>query len=122
MIPAHKQFIEAIHAKHKVCVRYYSTADNGVVDRVCAPLDYGTGGKIEDGLNRYWLWDYASTAETHLLALVPQQITDLRVLGEAFDPGQLDAAIPHWSVPRDWGSPQPAQPSPPGQTDKAMKA
>jgi hypothetical protein len=27
MIPSHKQFIEAIHAKKKVCVRFYSTAD-----------------------------------------------------------------------------------------------
>jgi hypothetical protein len=118
MIPAHKQFIEAIQAKHKVCVRFYSTADNGVVDRVCAPLDYGTG-KAQDGLNRYWVWDYAGNAESHLLGLVPQQITDLRVLGEAFDPGQLDTGIPHWSVPRDWGSPQPAQPSPPAIQTKS---
>jgi hypothetical protein len=41
MIPGHKPFIEAGHAKHKVCVRFYSIRDSGVVDRVCAPLDYG---------------------------------------------------------------------------------
>jgi len=102
MIPSHKQFIEAIHAKYKVCVRFYSTADNGVVDRVCAPLDYGTG-KAEDGMNRYWVWDYASNAETHVLGLVPQQVMDLRVLGEVFDPASLDAGFSKWSEPRDWG-------------------
>jgi hypothetical protein len=42
------------------------------------------------------------------LATVPQQIVDLQVLGEVFDPAQLDAKPPQWSVPRDWGSqPQP---------------
>jgi hypothetical protein len=117
MIPGHKQFIEAVHAKHKVCVRFYSAADSGVVDRVCAPLDYGTGGKFKDGLNRYLFWDYTSNAEPRVLGLVPQQITDLRVLGEAFDPGQLATGIPHWNVLRDWGSPQPAQPRAAGPTD-----
>ena len=108
MIPTHKQFIEAIHAKNKVCVRFYSAADSGVVDRVCAPLDYGTGGKFEDGLNRYWFWDYSGNAELRVLSLVPEQITDLRVLGETFDPAQLDAGITHWSEPREWDKAQPA--------------
>ncbi|MGD0351543.1 MAG: hypothetical protein ABSB84_14705 [Verrucomicrobiota bacterium] len=105
MIPNHKQFIEAIHAKKKVCVRFYSKADSGVLDRVCAPMDYGPGGEIKDGLNRYWLWDYASNTGPHTLGLVPQQIVDLQVLGEVFDPAQLDVRPPQWSIPRDWGSP-----------------
>ncbi len=110
MIPNHKQFIAAIHGKKKVCVRFYSKADNGVLDRVCAPMDYGPGGAIEDGLNRYWLWDYGSNTGSHTLGLVPQQIMDLQVLGEVFDPAQLDARPPPWSVPRDWGSPpQPSE-------------
>jgi hypothetical protein len=51
----HPRFIEAINEKRKVCVRFYSKADSGVLDRVCAPMDYGPGGEIQDGLNRYWL-------------------------------------------------------------------
>ena len=105
MIPNHTQFIEAIQAKKKVCVRYYSKADSGVLDRVCAPLDYGPGGEIEDGLNRYWLWDYAANTGPHTLGLVPEQIVDLQVLGEVFDPVQLDVRPPQWSIPRDWGAP-----------------
>jgi hypothetical protein len=52
MIPNHPRFIEAISEKKKVSVRFYSQADSGVLDRVCAPLDYGPGGEIQDGLNR----------------------------------------------------------------------
>ena len=89
MIPKHAQFIAAIQEKKKVCVRFYSTADSGVLDRVCAPMNYGSEGGSADGLNRYWLWDYASKTGSHTLGLAPQQIVDLQVLGEMFDPAQF---------------------------------
>jgi hypothetical protein len=89
MIPNHAQFIEAIKEKKKVWVRFYSKADSGVLDRVCAPMDYAPGGELNDGLNRYWLWDYAGNPGSNTLSLVPQQIVDLQVLGEVFDPAQL---------------------------------
>jgi hypothetical protein len=105
MISNHAQFIEAIQAKKKVCVRFYSKADNGVLDRVCAPMDYGPGGEVDDGLNRYWLWDYAGNRGAQALGLVPQQIVDLQVLGEVFDPGQLNVRPAQWSIPREWPAP-----------------
>jgi len=46
MIPNHKQFIEAIKDRNKVCLRFYSIADTGVRDLVCAPLDYGPGAGV----------------------------------------------------------------------------
>ena len=85
MIPNHPRFLEALNDKKKVSVRFFSKADNGVLDRVCAPISYGPG-ENGDGLNRYWLWDYASTTGEHTLGLVPQQIVELQVLGEMFDP------------------------------------
>ena len=105
MIPNHKQFIEAINEKKKVAVRFYSKADSGVLDRICAPMDYGPGGEVQDGLNRYWLWDYTSNTGSHTLGLVPQQIVDLRVLGEVFDPAEFGVQPWQWSIPRPWGLP-----------------
>ena len=103
MIPNHKEFIEAIKEKNKVCLRFYSKADSGVIDLVCAPMDYGPGTGIQDGVNRYWLWDYTSNTGTHTLGLLPEQVLDIRVLGEVFDPAQIEVAAPQWSIPRDWG-------------------
>ena len=105
MISNHQQFIEAIKQKKKVNVRFYSKADSGVLDRVCAPMDYGPGGEIPDGLNRYWLWDYTSNGGSHTLGLVPQQIVDLQVLGEVFDPAEFGVRSSPWSIPRDWAAP-----------------
>jgi hypothetical protein len=105
MIPNHPQFIEAIQQKRKVNVRFYSTPDHEVLDRVCAPLDYGPGDGPPEGLNRYWLWDYASNTGTPILGLAPQQIVDVRVLGELFDPADFAVWTAPWSIPRNWGCP-----------------
>lgn len=105
MIPNHKQFIEAINDKHKVCLRFYSRADSEVIDLVCAPIDYGPGAGVQDGVNRYWLWDYSSNTGSPLLGLLPEQVLDIRVLAEVFDPAELRAPGSTWSVPRDWRPP-----------------
>jgi hypothetical protein len=89
MIPNHARFLEAVQTHVKVTVRFFSAPDSGVLDRVCAPLDYGPGADSSDGLNRYWVWDYAGLPGAQTLGLVPQQIVELSVLGEGFDPGEL---------------------------------
>ena len=87
MIPNHERFLEAIADKKKVSVRFYSKADHGVLERVCAPLSYGQGVDSTDELNRYWFWDYA--AATHPLGLLSEQIVALQLLGDGFDPAQF---------------------------------
>ena len=91
MIPNHKQFIEAIKEKNKVCLRFYSTADSGVIDLVCAPMDYGPGADAHDGVNRYWFWDYSRNTGSLTLGLLPEQVLDLRILGQLFDPADFNA-------------------------------
>ncbi len=91
MIPNHAGFIGAIREKLKVSVHFYSAADSGALDRICAPLEYGRANEFQDGLNRYWFWDYASTSGSHILSLAPEQVLDLRILGEVFDPAKLNA-------------------------------
>jgi len=105
MIPNHAQFIAAIHEKKQVCVRFYSKADSGVLDRVCAPMNYGPGGENDNELNRDWLWDYASNTDSHTLGLVPQQIVYLQVLGKVFDPAQFTIGPSLVSIAQTGGLP-----------------
>ncbi len=103
MIPNHSRFIEAIAEKKKVSVRFFSLADNGVLDRICAPMDYGPGSDVKDARNRYLFWDYKGTPEgSHTLSLLPQQVLDLQVLGEVFDPAHFGAQTAPWFIPRNW--------------------
>ncbi|HWX23374.1 MAG TPA: hypothetical protein VN578_26025 [Candidatus Binatia bacterium] len=105
MIPNHKQFIGAIQEKKKVCLRFYSKADSGVIDLVCAPVDYGPAGEVRDGVNRYQFWDYSSNNGSHVLALLAEQILTLSVLGAVFDPAEFGRPSTAWSLPREWGAP-----------------
>jgi len=100
MIPNHPRFVEAILESKKVKVNYYSAPDSGVVDRICAPLDYGPGAGGGDGVNRYWLLEYSSTQATRVVGLVPDQIVDLKVLGETFNPVALGVAAWPWAIER----------------------
>jgi hypothetical protein len=113
MIPNHKQFIEAIKEKNKVCLRFYSKADSGTIDLVCAPTDYGPGAVVQDGVNRYWFWDYTSNTGSPNLSLLPEQVLDIRVLGQAFDPKDVSEPWPTWSIPRDWRPPSGSGPKSP---------
>ena len=94
--------MDAMNEKKKICVRFYSKPDSGVLDRICAPMDYGPGADSQDELNRYWLWDYLGDTGSHTLGLVPQQIVDLQVLGEGFDPTEfISSPAPTPVVPAD---------------------
>ena len=105
MISKHKQFIEAIKEKKKISLQFYSTADSGVIDLICAPTDYGPGAGTQDGVNRYWFWDYTSNTGSPILGLLPEQCLDIRILGEVFDPAEFALSPPMWSIPRDWRRP-----------------
>jgi hypothetical protein len=109
MIPNHQHFLEAIQERKKVNLRFYSKADSGVIDLVCAPMDYGPGAGVQDGVNRYSLWDHTSNNGTHILSLLPEQILSLSILGEVFDPAQVDSRPPQWFIPRDWGDAVPVR-------------
>ena len=85
MIAHHEKFLAAIAEQKKVSIRYFSIADNGVLDRICAPISYGPVSEPADGLDRFRFWDYASITGQHTLELLPPQIMELSVLGEKFD-------------------------------------
>ena len=105
MISNHSQFLDAIRDQKQIRITYYSQPDAGKVDRECVPLDYGPALDPADKLNRYWIWDYAATAEANPLALLSDQIVSVHVLGLDFDPAKLALGNRTWTVPRAWGAP-----------------
>jgi hypothetical protein len=105
MINDHNQFVQAVHDKKRIEVSFRSKEDGGVIlKRICAPMDYGPGKRINDPTPRYWVWDYTSDKKAHTLGLVDRDITSLRVLAETFDPSEFVTWQPAWVLPRDWDS------------------
>ncbi len=52
----HDVFIDAIHTKKKLRIRFYSEDDGRYIERVCAPMDHAAGTRIKDGIPRTRAW------------------------------------------------------------------
>jgi len=96
-------FIQAIYDKKKIRVSFYSKEDKEVIVRICAPMDYGPSRRVTDKSDRFHMWDYESDTEQHTLSLKPEQISDIEVLEETFEPSEFVTWQTDWIVPRDWG-------------------
>lgn len=100
-------FIDAIHAKKKIRLRFYSLEDRRVIERTCAPLDYGPSRMAGDKTNWFHVWDYDSgDGVPHSFRLSPERVAEVIPLADAFDPVALvtwDVRRAPWSIPRDWG-------------------
>jgi hypothetical protein len=97
-------FIGAIHAKKKIRVTFYSKEDTATIQRTCAPMDYGPSRRAHEKNDRFHFWDYDSDKERHVLSLNPEQLTDMRVLDEDFEPSEFVTWRTPWLIPRDWGA------------------
>lgn len=99
-------FLQAIDSKNKIRLRFYSKEDGRVLQRTCAPMDYGPSRRAADKHDRFHLWDYDSDTKTHVLSLNPEQIQSLEILAEIFDPAEFitwDTKKSPWFHPRNWG-------------------
>lgn len=70
-------------------------------------MDYGPSRIAKDKSDRYHLWDYDSDKARHTLSLMPNQVVNIKVLPEHFDPAEFvtwDTNNSRWFFPRDWGA------------------
>ena len=107
MLSNHNDLIAAIHARQMVLVTWPSQEDGGLIlQRACAPMDFGPSRRTKDGLDRYHFWDYDSDSGTpHPLSLLPEQISSVEVLNETFDPAGFVTWPTDWHVQRtSWGA------------------
>ncbi len=66
-------------------------------------MDYGPSRIAHNKDDRYHFWDYDSDTKRHTLSLLPEQVYDVEVLDEIFDPSEFINWDSKWFYPRDWG-------------------
>jgi len=98
------RFVGAIHSKSKIRLTFYSKEDGHDLTRTCAPMDYGPSTRAHDKSNRFHLWDYDSDTGHHTLSLLPEQVVNIEVLPDTFDPAEFVKWKTNWIVKRDWGA------------------
>jgi len=105
MHASHPLFLDAIAAKRRLSIRFFSRKVGKELVRVCAPLDYGALRGAIGSAEYYQLWDLEGTRKPHNLALLEGEIVTMDPLEETFDPAAIItwAFKPGaWRVPRDW--------------------
>jgi hypothetical protein len=96
------KFIQAIKDKKKVKITL-ETRDEGVVERVCIPFDFGANKKYKDGLERYYFNALDSSDGRKDLAVLESKLLTVEVLPEHFDPEDYITWDPNWILKRNWG-------------------
>ena len=98
-----EHFLKAIHEKKVLRVKVNSD-EKGIIIRKCIPFDFGPSRRYKDGLNRYHFWDLDSPEGHHNLSIRPEQLLEIEILDETFDPQDYVTWRPiNWFVKRDWG-------------------
>jgi hypothetical protein len=103
----HPIFLDAIAARRRLTVQFFSRKENRDLVRVCAPLDVGPLRGALDGVDRYQFWDLEAKRKPYNLALVAQDIVKMTALDETFEPVDIItwAFKPGaWTIPRDWAA------------------
>lgn len=102
----HAAFVAAIHSQNKVRLTFYSKDDNSQIVRTCAPMDFGPSRRARDKDDRYHFWDFDSDTGSHTLSLRPDQIVNMEVLSDNFEPADFvmwSTTTSPWFVARNWG-------------------
>lgn len=100
-------FTQAINTKSKLQVTFFSKEDNAYLTRLCAPFDIGPSSRAKDKTDRYHFWNYDSDTGSHNLSLIDEQVTDIKILDEKFEPSTLitwNFKPNSWYLQRDWGN------------------
>jgi len=97
------RFIEAIHARKKVRIRFFSKEAGACITRTCAPMDYGRSRTALDFRNKFHVLDCESENRPNPLALDRSHIEEISVLEETFDPAEFERdPASQWTVKREW--------------------
>lgn len=99
----HEIFLSSIHGKFVVQV-CFNSIEKGKITRKCIPYDFGPSNRYKDGNDRYHFYDLDSPDGKHTLSILFEQINEIVILEETFEPGDYVKWTPKWHTKRDWGA------------------
>ena len=99
-------FIRAIHDFNIIKITFFSKEDNSILERICAPMDYGPSRRDKLKNDKFHFWDFDSDSGSHTLSLSPNQVRSIEITSNKFDPAKFikwDVSKSPWFITRNWG-------------------
>jgi hypothetical protein len=105
----HDNFVDAIDKKRRIRL-IFSDNNKHLQAKTVVPLDYSPGNRETDKSDFYHFWDFEVGANGTPLILLPEQIQDMDVDKDTFDPTEFVDALGgeqrqwrHFFIKRNWG-------------------
>jgi hypothetical protein len=101
----HQVFLDALAAKRRLSVQYFSKKEGRERTRICAPLDFGPLRGHAEPTDHYQLWDLEGKRKPLNIAVLPGDVVSMTMLDEPFAPADIitwNFKPNAWRVPRDW--------------------
>ena len=100
---SHDVFLQAITERKKIQVKFNSKG-KGIIQRICIPFDFGPWRKnLKINPDRYHLHDLDSPEGAHTLSILPEQVIEIKLSTETFNPADYITWETSRFVQRDWG-------------------
>jgi hypothetical protein len=101
-------FIQSIHAMKKNKISFFSNEDGRIIERTCAPMDFGPSKRFKDGIDRFHVWDYFPDGgkAPHPIPIKQNDLKTVTALAATFNPSDFIKwkFVPNsWHVARNWG-------------------
>ncbi len=99
----YETFIEAIEQKLIIQLTFESQ-EKGRITRTCIPFDFGPSRRYRDGCDRYHFFDLDSPDGKHNLSILPNQVINITLANQNFNPEDYITWTPNWHIDRNWGT------------------
>ncbi len=96
-------FLKAINEK-KIVIITFNSKEKWIITRKCIPFDYWPwrrNSKVNS--DRYHFYDLDSPEWQHNLSILPEQIINIEITNERFDPADYVKWKTNWFIKRDRG-------------------
>ncbi len=103
----HQTFLDALHAKRRLSVRFFSKKEKRELVKTCAPMDFGPLRGALDAAPRYQFWDLLGKRKPLNIAVLEEDIREITPVDGTFEPEEIITWTfkpGAWSVARDWAA------------------
>ncbi len=103
----HQTFLDALHSKNRMVVRFFNRKEKRELVKTVAPMDFGPLRGALDAQPRYQFWDLLGKRKPLNIAVLAEDIREMKVEEGTFDPAEIITWTfkpGAWAVERDWGS------------------
>jgi len=97
-----KVFLQSINDKKIVKIKV-DTYEKWVIERHCIPFDFWPSRRnLKVNPNKYHFYDLDSPDSKHTLSIIPEQLLEIKITDNIFNPWDYIKWEPKWFIERDW--------------------